>query len=70
MQNLLGEFGALWDTSAASVAGFTEQFTTAAFVETEIARARGHAIDHHRVGRALHLRQIAFADECLVRSNP
>jgi pimeloyl-ACP methyl ester carboxylesterase len=67
VQNLLGEFDALWDTSPASTARFAEQFTAAPFVETGIVRASGHAIDHHRVGRALHLRQIAFADECLVR---
>ena len=66
MQNLLGEFDALWDTSPASVARFVEQFTAAPFVDAGIARASGHAIDQHRVGRALHLRQIAFADECLL----
>jgi hypothetical protein len=63
----LGEFDALWDTSPSSVARFAEQFTAAPFVETGIVPASGHAIDHHLVGRALHLRQIAFADECLVR---
>ena len=31
-----------------------------------VARGTGHSIDHHRLGRALHLRQLAFADECRV----
>lgn len=66
VQNVLGEFDALWDTTPPSVARFVELFTAAPFVEAGIARASGHAIDHHRVGRALHLRQIAFADECLL----
>jgi hypothetical protein len=38
--------------------------TGAPFVDASIARATGHSIDHHILGHALHLRQLAFAGEC------
>jgi hypothetical protein len=38
--------------------------TAAPYVDASIARATGHSIDHHILGHALHLRQLAFAEEC------
>jgi pimeloyl-ACP methyl ester carboxylesterase len=64
VQNVLAEFDALWDPSASSAARFQELFDAAPFVETAVARFTGHSIDHHHRGRALHLRQLAFAAEC------
>ncbi len=66
VHNALAEFDALWDSSADNVAGFAALFTAAPFVDASVARGTGHSIDHHRLGRALHLRQLAFADECRV----
>jgi pimeloyl-ACP methyl ester carboxylesterase len=66
IHNALAEFDALWDSSPENVAGFAALFTAAPFVDASVARGTGHSIDHHRLGRALHLRQLAFADECRV----
>ena len=43
---------------------FTVEGQAAPFVDASIARATGHSIDHHILGHALHLRQLAFAEEC------
>ncbi|OWA06541.1 hypothetical protein B9W68_19020 [Streptomyces sp. CS227] len=40
----------------------------APFAEAGVARGTGHCIDHHRLGHALHLRQLAFAAECAERA--
>jgi pimeloyl-ACP methyl ester carboxylesterase len=66
LHNALAEFDALWDSSQENVAAFAALFDAAPFVDASVARGTGHSIDHHRLGRALHLRQLAFADECRV----
>ena len=47
-----------------SVEQFAKLLTAAPYVDASIARATGHSIDHHTLGYALHLRQLAFAEEC------
>lgn len=64
VHNELGEFDALWDSTPANVEQFARMLTGAAFVDASIARGTGHSIDHHILGHALHLRQLAFAGEC------
>ena len=64
VHNALAEFDALWDSSPATVEQFGKLLTAAPFVDASIARATGHSIDHHILGHALHLRQLAFAEEC------
>ncbi|MFE6365696.1 alpha/beta hydrolase [Streptomyces sp. NPDC057806] len=64
VHNALAEFDALWDSSPENVAAFAALFTAAPFVDASVARGTGHCIDHHTLGAALHLRQLAFAEEC------
>ncbi|MFC8228872.1 alpha/beta fold hydrolase [Streptomyces sp. NPDC057287] len=64
VHNALAEFDALWESTPENVARFAEMFTAAPFVEAGVARGTGHCIDHHTLGHALHLRQLAFAEEC------
>ena len=64
VHNALAEFDALWDSTPATVEHFAKLLTAAPFVDASIARATGHTIDHHHLGHALHLRQLAFAEEC------
>jgi pimeloyl-ACP methyl ester carboxylesterase len=64
VHNALAEFDALWDSTPANVEQFAKLLTAAPFVDASIARSTGHSIDHHTLGHALHLRQLAFAEEC------
>jgi pimeloyl-ACP methyl ester carboxylesterase len=64
VHNALAEFDALWDSTPANVDQFAKLLVAAPHVEASIARATGHSIDHHTLGHALHLRQLAFAEEC------
>ncbi len=64
VHNALAEFDALWDSAPENVAKFAAMFGSAPFVDASVARGTGHSIDHHILGHALHLRQLAFADEC------
>jgi pimeloyl-ACP methyl ester carboxylesterase len=64
VHNALAEFDALWDSTPANVEQFAKLLTAAPFVHAGIARSTGHSIDHHTLGHALHLRQLAFAEEC------
>jgi pimeloyl-ACP methyl ester carboxylesterase len=64
VHNALAEFDALWDSTPANVEQFAKLLTAAPVVDAGIARAAGHSIDHHILGHALHLRQLAFAEEC------
>ncbi|MEE4546624.1 alpha/beta hydrolase [Streptomyces sp. V4-01] len=66
VHNALGEYDALWDSAPENVARFAAMFTAAPFVDAAVARGTGHCIDHHTLGFALHLRQLAFAEECAV----
>ena len=64
VHNELAEFDALWDSTPANVEQFAKLLTAAPFVDAGIARSTGHSIDHHILGHALHLRQLAFAADC------
>lgn len=66
VHNALAEYDALWDSTADNVAQFAKLLANAPFVEASLARGTGHSIDHHVLGHALHLRQLAFAEECTV----
>lgn len=68
VHNVLAEYDALWDTSPGSIEKFTALFSNAASIEASVMPAVGHSIDHHKAGHALHLRQLAFAHECALRS--
>lgn len=65
VHNALAEFDALWSSSPENVARFAALFIAAPFVDASVARGTGHCIDHHTLGSALHLRQLAFAEECV-----
>jgi hypothetical protein len=43
---------------------FARMFTSAPRVDAALARGVGHNIDHHHLGRALQLQQLAFALTC------
>ncbi|KOX24888.1 hypothetical protein ADL06_20810 [Streptomyces sp. NRRL F-6491] len=64
VHNALAEFDALWSSGPEDVARFAALFTAAPFVDASVARGTGHCIDHHTLGFATHLRQLAFAEEC------
>ncbi|MEV6265285.1 alpha/beta hydrolase [Streptomyces sp. NPDC051784] len=64
VHNALAEFDALWSSGPENVAAFAALFTAAPFVDASVARGTGHCIDHHTLGLATQLRQIAFAEEC------
>ncbi|MBP0457209.1 alpha/beta hydrolase [Streptomyces montanisoli] len=64
VHNALAEYDALWSSGPENVARFAALFTAAPFVDASVARGTGHCIDHHTLGHALHLRQLAFAEEC------
>jgi pimeloyl-ACP methyl ester carboxylesterase len=68
VHNALAEFDALWDSTPENVAKFAQLLTNSPFVDASIARGTGHSIDHHILGHALHLRQLAFAEECAWRA--
>ncbi|GAA2851168.1 hypothetical protein GCM10010472_05310 [Pseudonocardia halophobica] len=46
---------------------FRAAFTPGLPVDSEIVPGAGHCLDHHRIGAALHLRQLAFARDCTTR---
>ena len=64
VHNELAEFDALWDSTPAESRAVRQDADRRPFVDASIARATGHSIDHHILGHALHLRQLAFAGEC------
>lgn len=68
VHNALAEFDALWDSTPENVAQFAKLLTNAPFVDASVARGTGHSIDHHILGHALHLRQLAFVEECTLRA--
>lgn len=68
VHNVLAEHDALWETSPESLEKFTALFTAAPSIDATLMPAVGHSIDHHKAGHALHLRQLAFAHECSLRS--
>lgn len=60
----LAEFDALWIVDQSRVDTFAGYFSSAPWVDATLFRGSGHNIDHHHLGRALHLRQLAFAWAC------
>ncbi|GAA4521781.1 hypothetical protein GCM10023191_100460 [Actinoallomurus oryzae] len=50
------------------MATFAGYFGSAPWVEAGLQAGAGHNLDHHRLSRALHLRQLAFAWECAARA--
>jgi pimeloyl-ACP methyl ester carboxylesterase len=67
VQYTLAQHG-LWIVDDVRVAAFAGYFTAAPWVDARIQPGAGHNLDHHRISRALHLRQLAFAAECVARS--
>ncbi len=64
VQYRLAEYDALWVVDQSRVDDFAALFTGSPHVDASIAPGVGHSIDHHYQGRALHLRQLAFALDC------
>ncbi|MTD52509.1 alpha/beta hydrolase [Amycolatopsis pithecellobii] len=56
-----GEFDALWINDETQVTEFAAALTGSPWVDAELFRSAGHAIDFHRGGAALQLQQLAFA---------
>lgn len=61
---VLAEYDGLWVTGEDRVAALARLFKSAPRVHASLARSVGHNIDHHYLGRALHLDQLAFALSC------
>ena len=60
---VLAACDALWDSSAEARADYESRFTVP--VSAPVLPGTGHSIDHHLMGAALDLMQLAFAQECL-----
>lgn len=63
---VLTEFEKLWVTGQEAVAGMAARFTNSPRIDSDYFVAVGHNIDHHHLGEALHLEQLAFALRCAV----
>jgi hypothetical protein len=63
VQTVLAAHDALWDSSAAALADYAGRFTGPA--SATVLPATGHSIDHHLMGAALDLGQLAFAQSCM-----
>jgi hypothetical protein len=63
VQTVLAVHDALWDSSAAALADYEGRFTGRA--SATVLPGTGHSIDHHRMGAALNLMQLGFAQECM-----
>jgi hypothetical protein len=61
---VLAEHEALWNAGQSRVGAFAGMFTSAPRMDAAVARGVGHNIDHHHLGRALQLQQLAFALTC------
>jgi len=61
---VLAEHEALWNADQSRVDAFAGMFTSAPRVDATLGRGVGHNIDHHRLGKALQLQQLAFALTC------
>jgi pimeloyl-ACP methyl ester carboxylesterase len=64
VHNVLAEFDALWDASPEALADFESRFADGAGATASVARGVGHSIDHHIIGAATQLHQLAFAIAC------
>jgi len=58
------EFEQLWTIDAESTRSFAAAFTSSPWVDGSLMAGIGHDADHHLLGRAFQLRQLAFASEC------
>ncbi|GAA3528302.1 alpha/beta hydrolase [Amycolatopsis ultiminotia] len=67
VQYTLAEYDGLWVVEESRVAAFAGYFNAAPWVDARLQAGAGHNLDHHRLSRALHLRQLAFASECAAR---
>ncbi len=65
VQYVASEHDALWVIDPNTVAAFAARFSKSPFVEADLFRHVGHNIDHHLLGSALHLDQLAFALRCV-----
>lgn len=66
----LAEFDGLWLVGQERVEEFAGYFTSAPWTVASLFRGAGHNIDHHHLGRTLHLEQLAFAWACVHRRSP
>lgn len=64
VHNVLAEYDALWDSSPEALADYESRFPGP--ISVSQMPSTGHSIDHHLVGAALHLQQLAFAHTCAV----
>lgn len=64
VHNVLAEYDALWDSSPEAMADYESRFPGS--ISVSRMPSTGHSIDHHLVGAALHLQQLAFAHTCAV----
>lgn len=69
VQYTLAEHDGLWVADQSRVSAFAGYFTSAPWVDARLQAGAGHNLDHHRLSRALHLRQLAFACECAARGS-
>ncbi|MFI5718876.1 alpha/beta hydrolase [Nocardia sp. NPDC051750] len=69
VQYTLADHDGLWIVDKGRVANFAGHFTSAPWVDAKLQADAGHNLDHHRLSRALHLRQFAFASECATRTS-
>jgi hypothetical protein len=63
----LAEHDGLWIVDQERLGAFAGAFTSAPWVQARIQGGAGHNLDHHRLSRAFHLGQLAFAAECAAR---
>lgn len=63
VHTVLGAHDALWDSSAEALADYESRFTVP--VSAAVLPGTGHSVDHHLMGAALDLAQLAFAHECM-----
>lgn len=64
VQYVLAEYDRLWVANQQTVDQFAKHFGAARFTESTLLTGAGHNIDHHHLGRTLHLKQLAFALRC------
>lgn len=69
VQYVAFEFEQLWTIDPESVRAFAGYFANAPVVTSELMAGIGHDADHHRLGLAFQLRQLAFAVECAERDS-
>ena len=65
IHHTLGEFDALWDTSAEARELFLSKFSPTLPVRSEFLLGVGHSLDHHLLGATLHYQQLAFGHQCV-----